>query len=444
MQTSSQLRSAIKQDMRELGYNFSVLSEKSGISRGSLSLILVGGASRRSPMAFHHLTQITSALGLKEEAYFDLYVDECFFDGRPSRSRIKPFLTRCIELGQAACVERILARLEGDSRYLPLLFEIAEHGFKKEGTKILVERLFEYMLLHQDDRHSVEKAVCHYRLFMLRLNQDEENNSRQLNAFSPYRDNLPDELKMQSLLIMAYLCYNRMDAEELENLGDELISLCLRLFGTKEKPGRPFRPDSPLGRTFVFYYGQGYVIKQIALCEKGEFEAAQSYSRFYEDLSWLAGSDAEAQQAARGMTLFAQANQLGCRLLGGELEVLPDYVDMLELHPKETVSGLIVLLKTANRFGISVDEWLPRFPLDLEQMLALQDNAYYRQVCRNRFARLLYQFSIYHFGRGRFEESLQAALQSWELSSRLNNHRMFRLLASLTLMYSGQSEPEDL
>lgn len=444
MQNSNLLRSAIKQNMRRLGYNFSVLSEKSGVSRGALSLIFMGSTSRRSPMSFRQLTKITAALELQEGTFFDLYVDECFFDGRPSRSRIEPFLQRCLELGYPEYLEQVLDRLDGDPRYLPLIFRIAENGFKQKETKPLIGRLYEYLLLYYENRHSIEKAICHYRLFLLRLSEDEENNSRELNTFAPYRNNLPDELKMEALLVMGSLSYSRMDADELDNMAEELISLCLRLFGTKTQPPcRPFQPEYLLDQPIVFYYAQGYVMKQISLCEKSEFRKAEAYSQYYKDLQWLAGKNKKERETARKMFLFACANRLGCRLLDGEFEVLPAYIKLLEQHPKETVSGVIVLLKTANLFGCSIDETLKQFPLDLENVLKLQDNSHCKQVYRNRFARLLIHLSIYHFNHGRIEEALQAALQSWELSHRLNNHRMFRLLASLTLMYSEQSEPTD-
>ncbi|GGN93599.1 hypothetical protein GCM10010969_07540 [Saccharibacillus kuerlensis] len=427
-----------------MGFNFSALSEKSGVSRGALSLIFVGGTSGYSPMSFHHLTSITEALSLPEDVFFDLYIDECFFGGKPNRTRIEPFLERCLELGQLSCIEAVLSRLNGEPRYLPLLFEIAERQNKK-GTNPFTERLYEYLLIYKGDRRSIENAICCYRLFLLRLTEDEENNTRELNTFLPYRDDLPDDLKLEALTILGSLCLNRMDANELEILADELIALCLRLFGTEEiRPSHTFQPEQPLNLSPAVYYSHGYVLKQIALCERGAFREAETYSQYYENLGWLEEPADRERGIAAKLALFAQANRLGCRLMDGNLDVLPEFVDLLDKHPKDIVSGLIVLLKTANDFGISIDEWLLRFPIDLEQILELQDNAYSKQVSRNRYARLLYQLSIYHFNRGRIQESLQAAIQSWELSRRLNNHRMFRLLASLTLMHSGQSEPTDL
>ncbi|OWA36096.1 hypothetical protein B9G55_09565 [Saccharibacillus sp. O16] len=444
MQTSNPLRTAIKQNMRKRGYNFSALSDRSGIPRGSLSLIFVGGASRRSPMSFQHLIRISEALGLPEDAFFDLYVDECFVGGRPNRSRIEPFLERCIELGHPNCVDRVLDKLNGEPRYLPLLFQIAENTHQ-DGTKSITERLYEYLLLHNGSRHSVEVAICHYRLFLLRLGEDEEVNSKALNAFSPYRDNLPDEFKLEALLAMCSLNLSRMDADELEASAEELIALCLRLFGTRDRPPAvPFVPEHSLPRPALCYYSQGYIMKQIALCERGDYREAMLYSEMYGDLSWLSDDDPKDQQKLQTLQEVAYATHLGCELLDGNSEVLPEYVGLLEAYPRETASGLIVMLKTANRHALDIDEWLRRFPLDLEYTMSLQDNAYNKQVTRNRFARLLYQLSIYHYSRGRVEESLQTALQSWELSHQLNNHRMFRLLASLTLMYSGQCEPTDL
>jgi len=390
------------------------------------------------------LTKISKALGLPEDAFFELYVDECFIGGRPNRSRIEPFLERCIELGHPGCIDEVLRRLNGEPRYLPLLFQIAERT-NREATKWLTQRLYQYLLLHNGNRHSVEVAICHYRLFLHQLGEDEEVNSKALNAFSPYRDNLPDEFKLEALLVMGTLSLNRMEADELEAAADELIALCVRLFGTSEQPvEKPFLPEYPLERPILCYYSQGYIMKQVACCERGDFAQAEPYSRLYEDLSWLARDNPEDVQLAAALRLFAHTTSLGCRLLQGETELLSEYAASLERHPKEISAGLIILLRAANRYSLDIDQWLKRYPLDLEQVLNMQENDYRKQVSRNRFARLLYQLSIYHYSRGRVEESLQTALQSWELSHQLNNHRMFRLLASLTLMYSGQCEPTDL
>ena len=158
----------------------------------------------------------------------------------------------------------------------------------------------------------------------------------------------------------------------------------------------------------------------------------------------MSGSDPEKKKLVAELSLFAYGNRVGCRLLGGHLELLPEYVNLLEMYPQERIPGLIILLKTANTHRISIDEYLPRFPIDLQHLLDLQGNMYTQQVGRNRCARILHQLSIYHFNQGRIEDSLQAALQSWELSNQLNNQRMFRLLASLALMYSEHADAFDL
>ncbi|MCQ4088074.1 helix-turn-helix transcriptional regulator [Saccharibacillus sp. JS10] len=444
MQISNPLRSAIKQNMRKKGYNFSMLSEKSGIPRGSLSLIFVGGGSRRSPVSFQHLIKISKVLGLPEDAFFDLYIEECFLGGRPNRSRIEPFLKRCIELGHADCIEKVLQRLNGEARYMPILFKIAEEQ-NKEETNPVTARLYEYLLIHNSDRYSVEYAICRYRLFLLQLNDDEENNSRVLNAFSPYCDKLPDGLKLEALTIMGGLSFNRIEPDELQKIADQLIALCHELFGSKDQaPTRTLSSEYALVRPAAVYYSQGYVMKQIALCETGEYQQAEVYSDFYEDLSWLSGSDPEMKQVIAELSLFAYGNRVGCRLLDGNLDLLPEYARLLEMYPQERIPGLIVLLKTANTYRISIDEYLPKFLMDLQQLLDMQGKMYTKQVGRNRCARMLHQLSIYHFNQGRIEDSLQAALQSWELSNQLNNQRMFRLLASLALMYSEHADAFDL
>ncbi|MDO3410139.1 hypothetical protein QWJ34_10235 [Saccharibacillus sp. CPCC 101409] len=437
MQNFILLRSVIQRNMRRLGYNFSGLSEKTGISRGTLSGIFVRRADGFAPLSFDQLTRITTALGFPEDFFYPLYIEECFFGGRPNRSRIEPFVESCIRLGRPDALEQVLNRLEDEPRYLPLLFEIAERR-QEEETKPQTERLYEYILIHNRDRHSAETAICHYRLFMLRLGEDGERNLKALNAFSPYRVNLPAELKLDALLVMGCLLYGLMESEELERIADEFVSLCLRLFGTRRHPpARTFNPAYPLGCTPAAYYGYSHMLKQAALCDLGRFREAASCSDRYENLSWLSQKENREQSVVRELGVYAKANRLGCRLMNGERNVLPDYIRLLEEHPEEIVPGLIAMVEAANRFGFSVDEWLNRFSPELRELLQHRADRKRRQLDRNRFARLLYQLSVYHWNRGRKGEAHRRALESWELSRKLNNNRMFRLLASLTTTYSG-------
>lgn len=76
------IRQILLNYMRSKKMNYAQFSAFSGINSGSLSRILQGSR----PISVRQLELITGALGLEEDALFDLYVEECF-----------AFSHRCVE-----------------------------------------------------------------------------------------------------------------------------------------------------------------------------------------------------------------------------------------------------------------------------------------------------------------------------------------------------------
>lgn len=134
--------------------------------------------------------------------------------------------------------------------------------------------------------------------------------------------------------------------------------------------------------------------------------------------------------------MFATANNFHARLMLGQSEALNELPDFLRKHPREILPCMIVVLDAANKQNFSVDSFIKEFTLNLQDYMTIEGNTYTLQASRNRYILFLQKLSIYHYNRGRHEEALQAAIQSWELSKTTNNHSHLRMLASLAVMYN--------
>lgn len=132
MEHAPTIRSTIETELKQRGYTFSSFSKISGINRGTFSTML--NSNPPKPISVRQMDLITKALGYPEGWLYELYIDECFHEGKGHWKRIKPFLLRCVELGRKECIQKVLSRLTEDLSYVSTVFEFAEE-LHKGGRK---------------------------------------------------------------------------------------------------------------------------------------------------------------------------------------------------------------------------------------------------------------------------------------------------------------------
>ena len=297
--------------------------------------------------------------------------------------------------------------------------------------------MFKWIIQHETDPHSQRMAISQYRLFINRISKDEEENVKAIVNFSSYWSNLPNELKLDALLALATLSHITSNHAYTGFFSEHLIKLCLDLFGTKSAPLCPnLNPHYPLSNPAVYYYGQAFLLKQAYLTDIGHFQEAITYPEKYADLSWLFNLDQLGFSYVQKFNLYAQANIFNLNLMLGKSEVLDGYESFLIKHPTEILPSIIFVLDSADHFGFEIDGFLNRFYSLIQSYSEFSKGYYTEQITRNRYVLFLQKLSVYHYNRGRYEESLQAAMQSWELSQELNNHSHLRMFASLAVMYN--------
>ncbi|MCQ4088075.1 DNA-binding protein [Saccharibacillus sp. JS10] len=417
MQTTMTLRSEIEKGIADLGMNFSSFGELSGINRGIFSAILNGNPPK--PISLNQMEAITRAFGYPEGWMFDLYIEECFYDGKPNRRRVEPFLIRCAELHRMDCIQEVLSRLLEDLKHVSMIFDIAETLFLSGHVQ---ESLVFYECVVENEKyhHSERLAISHYRLFRASIGEDNEQNLRAALRFEPFCGKLPDHHRLDGLLQLTNIYFNLGRWKEVEFYADELRIFANHIYQDQiQNKKTKIKDYLQTDRHLVVYYGQGYLQKGNALEHQGKYDAAMEYIEGYSDLSWFENLDDVGKVEVEKFKDWATANRLNLALLKGDFSVLEEYSSFLEKHPHELLPSVLTILESANKNNFKIEEILTKFlPMITEDN---DDNYYSSSFVANRQANLYYQLALYNFRNKKKKNTIEFTLQALDLSIKLNN-----------------------
>ncbi|MGG6313163.1 helix-turn-helix domain-containing protein [Paenibacillus macerans] len=416
------IRSVISHQLTRKGYSLHSFSRRSGINRGTLSAILNGNPPK--PISIGQLDSITEALEQPIGQYYPLYIDECIDTEHPNRRRLKSFLLRCAEIGEMACIDKVLSRLAEDLSYLPMIFSIGEELYE-EGKTEASSLFFQSVCENEKYQHSERLAISQYRLFRLSLGDDAEGNLRAATWFEPYRNRLPEDFQLDGLLHLANVYYTLQRWDRVKLFADELRGLVQKVYKRYEealRQGRPFELNT--ARHLVVYYGQSFLLKGNALEHEGNYEEAAQYIEGYADLSWFAGLDELGKQEVEKFRTFARLNDFNLKVLSGRQEVIPEYVKLLRAYPYEVLPSLRMIVKAANINGFFIDDVLQEFKVD-QSLYNQFDNYYLTVLNKDRYLDLCYHLAIYSFRKKDIIEGLEKMIYALKYSISLNNKEFF-------------------
>ncbi|MBY7738436.1 DNA-binding protein [Paenibacillus polymyxa] len=427
MENATTIRSEIEKELKLGGYTFNSFGQATGLNRGIFSAMLNGNPPK--PISVRQMDLITKALNYHEDWLYDLYVDECFYDGRPHWKRVKPFLIRCVEVGNLQCVEKVLSRLMEDLNHIPTIFALAEELY--DGGK-LQEAIpfYECVIENEKYQHSERLAISHYKLFVASIGQDLERNLEAVLRFIPYRNRLPENYHLDALLKLANIYFSLHQWKEVERYADELRNLATTVYKNEIQKRKNINKYRQLEteRPLVVYYGQGYLLKGNALELQGMYEKAMEYINGYADLGWFEGLDELGLEEVELLKLWAEANKLNLRVLMGEKGSLLSYVNFLKRNPLEVLPGLLTIVESAIKHKFSIDAILSEFSEEIRVFndSFFLDSGYYQLAPTvDRYADLHYKLSIYYFGSKRINQGLDSILESLKFYKIINNKTKF-------------------
>ncbi|RAP28585.1 hypothetical protein C2W64_04641 [Brevibacillus laterosporus] len=413
------IQSEIENRLHLFDYTLSKLSELTHINNGHLSGFLNGNPSRALTIA--QLDAIANVFEEPSGWLYELYADECFPKGRVSRRRVCPYLIRCVEIGRHDCITPVVSILLENRKNLEILFFVAEQLFQKGKYE---ESTYFYQLVIDNEKDSFSERfiMSHYRLFRALQETDIEENWEAVIRFESYRKRLSERHQLDALLQLANVCFTLHKWKEVEKYSDELRKLATLIYRNercKQQNNRVFQPLKT-ERHLVVYYGQGYLLKAVALEKQGQYAEAKEFVSGYADLSWFELLDESGQAEVDKFKLWATANLYALDILMGNTSVLADYITFLEDYPTEILSGLVTIMTSANNHGFFIDHLLERFSAEIRSFDDSHD-----PINVDRHLRFRYDLAIYHFQNDRFENGIIDTLRCLDLSIVMNNQKKF-------------------
>ncbi|WP_431086484.1 DNA-binding protein [Paenibacillus sp. 8b26] len=437
MENATTIRSEIEKELKLGGYTFNSFGQATGLNRGIFSAMLNGNPPK--PISVRQMDLITKALNYPEDWLYDLYVDECFYDGRPHWKRVKPFLIRCVEIGNLRCVEKVLSRLMEDLNHIPTIFALAEELYE-EGKYQEAAPFYECVIENEKYQHSERLAISHYRIFSLSINVNPDRDLEAALRFMPFRNRVPLEFHLDGLLKLTNLYYKLHQWKEVERYADELRSFANIVCENR----RNNKKNNSLNteRHLVVYYGQSYLMKGNALEKQERYEEAMRYTDGYADLSWFEDLGEIGRKEVRKFTVWADANRLNLNILMGNTKSLPMYIQFLKNNPQEILLGLLTIVESANKHGFSIEHILQQFSKELTSFnneLSVDTSYYNQSFSYDAYADLCYQLAIYMFNNFLHEKAIYYVLKSLRKCIEMEKKEKFAVCTALFQKFRSQA-----
>ncbi|MGG4184978.1 DNA-binding protein [Paenibacillus jamilae] len=429
MENATTIRSEIEKELKLGGYTFNSFGQATGLNRGIFSAMLNGNPPK--PISVRQMDLITKAFNYPEGWLYDLYVDECFYDGRPHWKRVKPFLIRCVEVGNLRCVEKVLSRLMEDLNHIPTIFALAEELYEEGKLKEAIP-FYECVIENEKYQHSERLAISHYRIFSISVSESMERNLEATLRFVPFRNRVPLEYHLDGLLKLLNLYHNLHQWKEAERYADELRALTTIVCKSRGTNKKSFTLKTE--RHLVVYYGQGYLMKGIALEKQERYEEAMKYISGYADLSWFEDLEGIGQKEVQKFTLWANANQLSLKILMGDTSSLPMYIQFLKNNPPEILLGLLTIVESANKHGFLIEHILQQFSHELASFnneLSMKASYYKQSFSYDTYADLCFQLAIYMFNNLSHEKGIYYVLKSLKKCLEISSKEKFMICTAL-------------
>lgn len=413
LNTTPTIRTHLQEFLDEKQLSMNRFADSIHVNVGIISKILSGNR----PIPVQQLDLITAGMGLEEGYFYNLYITECFDQGKLNWRRLRPLLIRCSELNKLQDIERMLRLALDNLNYIPLLFNMAEQFFN-EGKKEVAILIYEAIAESERTQHSERLALCQYRLFSLRLNDDYENNLLVATQFEPYVERLEEAYQLDAVIQLLNINGSLSRWEQVERNAHNLLdkaSKQYKLFGRSTR-------TRTTARSLIFYILYAQLALGDVYFKLDQYEKALKYVDIYADVKWVNDPDSEEKKIIDQFNEWAVANRLLYRLMAGQVEILPDYVNHISTRENEIFLGMHYIIKTANNYQLNIDDILERFKSHLtfktqkSSISKIND-----QITLERYTNLLRELGVYYLNKGDFEIGVQHIIDSLEYSIRINN-----------------------
>ncbi len=435
LKTTATISGEIERFINEHGMTINQLARTTGINSGTLSSIVNG----RRPLSMKQLDLITSVMGLEEGHFYELYINECIFHSTPDWRRLGPFLYRCAELSKLDCLDTAVRMTLDNTTYLPMLYELAE-TFVQEAKYKAALLLYECVAESEKYQHSERLALCHYRLFKHRIENNQESNGRAVVLFEPYieRLNEADQLDAYLHVINVSLPLDRWDS--IRNLAERMGKKArIQYENGNYLDTDSGKPNQPI----IFYVLYYYMVLENYYAQLEDYERALEYVSLYDFPDWIVNPSDEERKILNQFHEWAIANRYLYRLLSGDREVLPEYIEYISTREDEIFTAICNIVLAANRHKMKIDHVLERFKDYLvyksQRNIIAPVN---EQVTLNNYTRLLAELGIYYLNAKQYERGLAYIVDSFEYAIRIRSDKGMLRCMGLFEQFRSFASPE--
>ncbi|MNW53106.1 hypothetical protein D3C74_306550 [compost metagenome] len=360
-------------------------------------------------------------MNLPEGHFYEQYIVDYLNGATPNWRRIRPFLYRCAELDKYDCITKVLSLLMENLMYAPLLFEAAEYFFlsgQNEAAKLLYECVAE----SEKHQHSERLALCQYRLFLIKLGNDQVQNQHAAIQFEPFVERLDEIDQLDALKDLANLYRSLRQWDKLEIIAKRLEEKA-RVYYFSECKSNSKDNTRKNSRPIFAYLAYSYLLQGNVYESRRQYDLALQYASIYDDLDWVMEKDEDTLYWKSLFQEWAAANIYVAKLFSGDESILPDYVDYFETREHEILISLMNIVEAANRCNYNVDAILQRFTSKITLYLENQDtNPFYSShTISDITTNLTNELADYYLRSKKYETGFNYLLICLEKSSKNND-----------------------
>ncbi|WP_025679452.1 hypothetical protein [Paenibacillus massiliensis] len=445
MQITPTIRTEIQDYLHKLSLNMSQFASIAGLNAGTISGMLMSNRI----MSVHQLDCVTRAMKKPEDYFYSRYIQESLLEASVDWRRARVFLQRCMELNRLDCIAQVAnVLMENVTYYAGLVFELAEEFFAQEhyaAAKIL----YENVALSEKHQHSERLAVCQYRLFKIRIGDDQTQNLRAATLFEPYVERLDEIDQLDALKDLANVYRSLREWDQVEEVAGRMKEKARIQYSIKHQhTSKREASFEKLSRPLFVYIAYADLLCA-SVCEAREdYQQALQYTYAYANLDWVKETDEDTIYCMNLFQHWAEGNTYVNKLLSGDVSVLQDYVEYIDttnITNTELVTKLLNVLIAANRYEVDVDHILGRFDTVINSLIEQEvasNEIYAKQVIPEQFVRFGYELAYYYLYRSLYSSGYKYLMIAMSKSHIINNKTYFLNCMGLFLHFQEHALPE--
>ncbi|MEK4117915.1 helix-turn-helix transcriptional regulator [Paenibacillus sp. FSL W8-0919] len=414
MKTTATIRGEIERFIDEHGMTINQFAKAAGINSGTLSSIING----RRPLSMKQLDQITSIMGLEDGHFYEMYIYECIFHSTPDWRRLGPFLYRCAELDRLDSLDTAVRMTLDNTAYLPMLYELAERFVQEAKYKAAI-LLYECVAESEKYQHSERLALCQYRLFKHRIENNQESNGRAVVLFEPYLERLNEAYQLDDYVRVINVSFSLDRWDNVRSLAERMGKKARVQYDN----GNYLDTNTP-NQPVIFYVLYSYLVLENCCAAIDDYDGALHHVSQYDYPDWVINPSEQEQKILNQFHEWATANRYLYRLLSGDREVLPEYVEYISTREDEIFIALCNIVLAANRHKMQIDHVLEQFKdyiVYKEQRNKI--TKINEQMTLNNYTRLLAELGIYYLNAKQYDRGLAYIVDSFEYSIRIRSDK---------------------